>query len=58
MQNESIYNRMTHAEKEVANLLKELKIQWFFEQPVFIWDENKRLRVWAPDFICYILVFI
>lgn len=50
MYKESIYDRMTHAEKEVANVLKELKIQWSFEQPVFVWDENKRPRVWAPDF--------
>jgi len=41
---------MTNAEKEVAYVLKEFGIQWSFEQPVFIWDENKRPRVWAPDF--------
>ena len=41
---------MTRAEKEVAEVLKELKIQWRYEQPVFIWDENKRPRVWTPDF--------
>ena len=50
MYKESIYNRMTNAEREVANVLKELKIQWAYEQPVFVWDENKRPRVWAPDF--------
>ena len=50
MQKESIYDRMTNAEKEVANVLKEFGIQWSFEQPVFVWDENKRPRVWAPDF--------
>ena len=41
---------MTRSEKEVAEVLKELKIQWIYEQPVFVWDENKRPRVWAPDF--------
>ena len=41
---------MTKSEKEVANVLKEFGIQWSFEQPVFVWDENKRPRVWAPDF--------
>lgn len=41
---------MTRAEKEVANVLKKLGIFWFYEQPVFVWDENKRPRVWAPDF--------
>jgi len=50
MQRESIYNRMTQAEKEVALVLKEIGIQWSFEQPVFVWDENKRPRVWTPDF--------
>ncbi len=41
---------MTDAEKEVANVLKEYGIQWSYEQPVFVWDENKRPRVWTPDF--------
>jgi hypothetical protein len=41
---------MTNAEKEVANVLKEYRIQWLYEQPVFVWDENKRPRVWTPDF--------
>jgi hypothetical protein len=50
MQRESIYNRMTKSEKEVANVLKEFGIQWSYEQPVFLWDENKRSRVWTPDF--------
>jgi hypothetical protein len=50
MQRESIYDRMTNAEKEVAIILKEFGIQWSYEQPVFVWDENKRPRVWAPDF--------
>jgi hypothetical protein len=50
MQRESIYKRMTHAERKVASVLNELGIQWSYEQPVFIWDENKRPRVWAPDF--------
>jgi hypothetical protein len=50
MQKESVYDRMTNAEKEVANVLKELRIRWSYEQPVFVWDENKRPRVWAPDF--------
>lgn len=41
---------MTDAEKEVARVLKKFGIQWSFEQPVFVWDENKRPRVWTPDF--------
>lgn len=50
MKRESIYDRMTEAEKEVADLLKNLGIRWTYEHPVFVWDENKRPRVWAPDF--------
>ena len=47
---ESIYDKMTRSEKEVANLLKEMGIKWRYEHPVFVWDENRRPRVWAPDF--------
>ena len=47
---ESIYDNMTRCEKEVANVLKEIGIKWAYEQPIFVWDENKRPRVWAPDF--------
>lgn len=55
MNKESIYNQMTRCEKEVANTLKELGILWSYEKPVFVWDENKRPRVWAPDF--YLIPF-
>ena len=48
---ESIYNNMTRSEKEVAELLKNLGILWSYERPIFVWDENKRPRVWAPDFL-------
>jgi len=50
MINKSIYDKMTNYEKEVANLLKNLEIRWSYEHPVFVWDENWRPRVWAPDF--------
>ena len=51
----SIYDKMTRSEKEVAELLKNLGIKWSYEHPVFVWDENKRPRVWAPDF--YLIPF-
>ena len=44
------YYKMTRFEKKVADLLKELGIRWAYEQPVFVWDENMRPRVWTPDF--------
>lgn len=50
MQKESVYEQMTRSEKEVATMLKDLGIQWSYEQPVFVWDESNRPRVWAPDF--------
>ena len=52
---ESVYDKMTRSELEVAELLKELGIKWTYEHPVFVWDENKRPRVWAPDF--YLVAF-
>ncbi len=55
MQQISIYDKMTNAEREVAGLLKDMKIKWTYENPVFVWDENKRPRVWAPDF--YLIPF-
>lgn len=55
MQRESIYDKMTKSEREVAELLKDLSIKWSYEHPVFVWDENKRPRVWAPDF--YLIPF-
>jgi hypothetical protein len=50
MQKESIYEKMTNTEREVADLLKNLGIKWSYENPVFIWDENNRPRACAPDF--------
>ena len=50
MKNISVYDKMTNAEREVATILKELGIKWSYEHPVFVWDENKRPRVWTPDF--------
>ena len=41
---------MTNAEREVANLFRDMSIKWTYEHPVFVWDDNKRPRVWAPDF--------
>jgi len=50
MQKESIYDQMTSSEKEVARFLKNIGIYWSYEHPIFVWDENNRPRVWAPDF--------
>ena len=50
MQKMPIYHQMTRSEKEVAMFLKNIGIKWLYEHPIFVWDENKRPRVWAPDF--------
>jgi len=47
---ESIYADMKNSEKQVAELLKKLDLWWWYEFPVFIYDEKKRPRVWTPDF--------
>ena len=49
-QTDSIYDRMTDSEIEVANYLKEIDLWWVFEFPVFVYDENDRPRLWTPDF--------
>jgi len=41
---------MTLSEKEVALTLEKLGIEWRYEHPIFVWDEQGRPRVWAPDF--------
>lgn len=46
----SIYEDMRRSEREVAQFLKELGLYWFFEAPVFVYDEKERPRVWTPDF--------
>jgi len=46
---------MTNSKREVVELLKDLGIKWSYEHPVFVWGENKRPRVWAPDF--YLIPF-
>ena len=50
MQNKSVYNQMTKSEQKVAQFLKELGIFWSYEKPIYVWDRNKRPRVWTPDF--------
>jgi len=50
MKKESVYDKMTETEREVATLLKNLGIFWNYEKPVYICDDNSRPRVWTPDF--------
>ena len=50
MDEKSIYEGMTNAEREVADYLREINIFWLFEHPIFVSDEKERPRVWTPDF--------
>lgn len=46
----SIYEGMSTAEIAVANFLKEKRIYWSYEQPMYVIDNKNRPRVWTPDF--------
>ncbi len=41
---------MSQGEKEVCNYINGLGLWWQYEQPVFVYDEKERPRVWSPDF--------
>jgi len=47
---DSVYADMEESEKQVADYLRELDLWWWYEYPVFVYDEKKRPRVWTPDF--------
>ena len=47
---ETVYSRMTTAEREIADYLKEISLYWKFEYPIFVFDERDRPRLWTPDF--------
>jgi len=46
----SIYVDMTDSEKQVADYLEKLGLWWWYEFPIFVYDEKDRPRVWTPDF--------
>ena len=39
------FEGMTETEKRVALYLNELNLQWFYEAPVFLYDNEDRPRV-------------
>jgi len=45
-----VYDKMTDSEREVSEYLKNAKLRWAFQFPVFIYDEEDRERLWTPDF--------
>lgn len=46
----SVYEGMTDAEKNVADCLQESGLWWWYEFPVFVFDEKEIPRVWTPTF--------
>jgi hypothetical protein len=44
------YADMSKAERKVAAHLNNWGFDWFYEHPLFVYDEKKRPRVWTPDF--------
>lgn len=47
---QNTYADMSPAELLVCDFLKEMRIFWIYEQPVFLSDNNERPRIFAPDF--------
>ena len=39
---DSVYDDMKVSERQVADYLKELGLFWFYESPIFIYDEKDR----------------
>jgi len=50
MTGKEYYPDMKKSEKDVAKYLNKLGIDWYYEYPVFIYDDKDRPRVWTPDF--------
>ena len=46
----SVYDKMRETEKEVAYYLEARGLWLQFEFPVFVYKENDRPILWAPDF--------
>jgi hypothetical protein len=45
-----ITTRMSYPERKVTEYLRHIGIDWTYEQPVFVWDDEGRPRVLEPDF--------
>lgn len=41
----------SHGEKEISRFLKEEKIHFLYEYPLAITDEDRKVRIWYPDFL-------
>ena len=50
MPNETIFDKMTKSEKEVADFLTEFGIWWNLKHPVVVYDDEDLQRNYYPDF--------
>lgn len=50
MPEKEYYSDMEKSERVVAKYLDKLEFGWYYEHPVFVYDEKDRPRVWTPDF--------
>ena len=50
MAGKEFYKDMQKSEQIVAKYLNQNGFDWYYEHPVFVYDEKKRPRVWTPDF--------
>lgn len=46
----SVYENMSQPEIDVCSFISSLGLWWQYEQPVFVYDDKQRPRVWTPDF--------
>lgn len=50
MSGKEFYKDMEKSEIVVAKYLNDMGFDWYYQHPVFLYDEKKRPRVWTPDF--------
>jgi len=47
---DSLSRDMRYSEIRVAYYLEELGLNWIYQSPVFVQDENNNPKVWTPSF--------
>jgi hypothetical protein len=50
MPGKEFYKDMEKSEIVVAGYLNDMGFDWYYEHPLFVYDEKDRPRVWTPDF--------
>lgn len=47
---ERIYNFKSEGERRIAEVLNKYKIDFKYEYPVLVKDNDRKIRIWYPDF--------